>query len=281
MLNFGVRGHDMPQAPFEEWVKSIHDAGFTCTQLALSKAIHDFNVSDEAMTSGMANYMKRVFLKNDVDVCVLGCYKNLADPDKEKLEKTINSYKTHIRFASYLGCGLVGTETGAVNTEYKYSPENHTDSALETFIENLKRVVEYAEKMGVCVGIEPVYKHIMYNTERTRKVLDAVDSTNLRVILDPINLFNAENESQQHEIIDSAFELFGEEIDVIHMKDYKVVNGEIISRPVTLGEGQFDIPYLFSILKKRKPCICMSLEDSTPDNVQKSLAYVKKCYDLA
>ena len=56
-LRLGVRGHDMPKAPFDELVKSISDAGFCCTQLALAKAIRDFDISSGAMTSGMADYM--------------------------------------------------------------------------------------------------------------------------------------------------------------------------------------------------------------------------------
>ena len=133
-LRLGVRGHDMPKAPFDELVKSISDAGFCCTQLALGKAIRDFSVSNEAMTFGMADYMKKVFEQNRVSVSVLGCYKNLANPDDEQLKKTIEAYKHHIRFARFLECGLVGTETGAVNTEYKFTPENHTEAALHIFI---------------------------------------------------------------------------------------------------------------------------------------------------
>lgn len=280
-LQLGIRGHDMPKAPFEELVKSISDAGFCCTQLALAKAITEFNVSSEAMTSGMATYMKRVYEKNHVEVSVLGCYKNLANPDEAQLAQIMDSYMHHIRFASFLECGMVGTETGAVNTEYKFTPENHTDRALHIFIENLKVIVDYAEKMGVCFGIEPVYKHIMCDIERTRKVLDAVNSPNLRVILDPVNLLSVENEKQHEDIIKGAFELFGNEIDVIHLKDYVVRDGEIISRPVTLGEGQLNIPYLMGILKQRKPFINVLLEDSLPDNAQQSRAYAHQCYDKA
>ena len=280
-LRLGVRGHDMPKAPFDEWVKSMSDAGFCCTQLALSKAVHDFSVSKEAMTSGMADYMKRTFEKNQVEVAVLGCYLNIANPDKVQLDKVMNTYMHHIRFAKFLECGMVGTETGAVNIEYKFTPENHTDAALNSLIENLKRVVEYAEKMGVCVGIEPVYKHIMCNVERTRKVLDAVNSPNLRVILDPINLLNAENEAQHEKIVEEAFAVLGEEIDAIHIKDYIVKNGEIVYEPLAVGDGKFNIPHLLGILKKQKPFIHVLLEASTPENVQTSCDYIRKCYQEA
>ncbi|MCR5153714.1 MAG: sugar phosphate isomerase/epimerase [Lachnospiraceae bacterium] len=278
MLQLGVRGHDMPVAPFDEWAKSIKDEGFCCTQLALKKAVHDFDVSDGAMTSGMALYMRRILDKYGVNVSVLGCYKNLADPDEASLCKTIESYKNHIRFASYLGAGLVGTETGAVNHEYKPCAENHTEKALSIFTENLKKVVEYAECMGVCVGIEPVYKHIMFDIEQTRKVLDRVKSPNLRIILDPVNLLCAENESRHNEIVDGAFELFGDEIDVIHLKDYVIADGEIKSRPVTFGEGRFDFAHLFKILKEKKPCINMLIEDSLLENRQISKQYICDIY---
>lgn len=280
-LRLGVRGHDMPKAPFDELVKSISDADFCCTQLALAKAIRDFSVSSEAMTSGMADYMKQVFEQNKVEVAVLGCYKNLANPDAGQLKKIMDSYMHHIRFAKFLECGMVGTETGAVNTEYKYTPENHTDAALHIFIENLKRIVEYAERMGVCVGIEPVYKHIMCNVERTRKVLDAVNSPNLRVILDPINLLNAENEKQHEKIVEEAFEVLGEEIDAIHIKDYVVKDGSIVYEQVTVGEGNFNIPHFLGILKQKKPFISVLLEASTAQNRQASCDYIRKCYEEA
>ncbi len=280
-LCLGVRGHDMPKAPFDELVKSIADAGFCCTQLALGKAIRDFSVSNEAMTFGMADYMKKVFEQNKVSVSVLGCYKNLANPDEQQLIKIKEAYMHHIRFARFLECGMVGTETGAVNTEYKYTPENHTDAALHIFIENLKPMVEYAEKMGVCIGIEPVYKHIMCNVERTRKVLDAVNSPNLRVILDPINLLNAENRNQQEKIVEEAFDVLGGEIDAIHIKDYVVKDGSIVYEKVTVGEGDFNIPHLLGILKSKKPFINVLLEASTPENVKASCEYIRGCYALA
>lgn len=280
-LRLGVRGHDMPKAPFDELVKSIADAGFCCTQLALAKAIRDFSVSNEAMTSGMADYMKKVFERNNVSVSVLGCYKNLANPDEQQLQKIKESYMHHIRFAKFLECGMVGTETGAVNTEYKYTPENHSDAALQLFIENLKPMVEYAEKMGVCIGIEPVYKHIMCDVERTRKVLDAVNSPNLRVILDPINLLNVENKDRQEKIVEEAFEVLGNEIDAIHIKDFIVKDGSIVYEKVTVGEGKFNIPHLLGILKARKPLIHVLLEASTPENVKASCEYIRSCYALA
>lgn len=115
-------------------------------------------------------YMKNVFAKNQVDVAVLGCYLNLANPNPEQLAKITHRYMAHIRFASWSGCGVVGTETGAPNETYTAVPECHGEEALQTFITNLRPVVKYAEQMGVVMAIEPVWKHIVYNPARARRV---------------------------------------------------------------------------------------------------------------
>ena len=82
-----------------------------------------FRSENEALTPGLAMYMKNVFAKNQVDVAVLGCYLNLANPNPEQLAKITHRYMAHIRFASWLGCGVVGTETGAPNETYTAVPE--------------------------------------------------------------------------------------------------------------------------------------------------------------
>ena len=146
-MRIGIRAHDVKADTFEGLVKEIHNEGMHCCQLAVPKAVHEFPTQKEVLTPGMALYMKEVFAENKVDVAVLGCYQNLATPDEAALKDTIDTYKRHIVFASLLGAGVVGTETGACNTEYRTEPFSFTEEALEIFIKNLRPVVEYAESL--------------------------------------------------------------------------------------------------------------------------------------
>lgn len=276
-MRIGIRAHDMEQAPFEEVVKNISKKGFLCTQLAPSKLIQDFNVEADAYTPGMAFYMKEVFAKNHVDVAVLGCYLNLTTPNMKDKEWIFDRYKAHIRFASLLGAGLVGTETGAVNAEYRFEKANHSDHALSILIERLKEIVEYAEKMGVVFGIEPVYTHIMSDLDRTYKVLQAVNSPNLQVIFDPINLLNTDNCKQHEDIIKGAFELLGKNIATIHAKDYELKEDKLVSVPCGLGE--FNHKLLLEYVKKQKPYIHVLLEDTVPSNAIQAREYMESIYN--
>lgn len=235
-MRIGIRAHDVAYAPLEELIPNIHAQGFHCMHIALSKSIKEFKPGVETMTPGLAMYIKELCTENKVDVAVLGCYLNLCNPNPEKHKEIVEKYKAHIRFASNLGCGVVGTETGAVNEEYKYEPANHSEEALKCFIDNLRPIVKYAEQFGVIVAIEPVWKHIVYTVERARKVLDAIDSPNLQIIFDPVNLLCVDNLAQQDEIIEKAFELLLKDIAVVHCKDYIVEGSELKS--VAAGTGR-------------------------------------------
>lgn len=275
-MRIGVRGHDMEPANLQDFFKNISNKGFECTQLALSKAVREIKVTDEMLTPGFALYLKKLAAEAGVDVAVLGCYFNLATPNKEHLLATQQKYMAHLRFASLLGAGMVGTETGAVNDTYTFTPDNHTDEALDIFIEGVKPVVECAEKMGVILGIEPVYKHIVCDFKRARKVLDAVNSPNLQLIFDPVNVISPYNYMNQDEMIAEAFELCGKEIACMHLKDFVVENGEIKS--VVSGQGMLNYPLLMKYIKERKPYIHCLLEDTKPENALQTKKFVEDAY---
>ena len=276
-MQLGIRLHDTTKRPFEERIAEVHELGFTCGHLALSKVIEEFPTTDEALTPGLAMYIKNVFARNQVDIAVLGCYLNLADPNKERLAETIHRYMAHIRFASWLGCGVVGTETGAPNEEYAFTPECHTEEALQLFTENLRPIVKYAENMGVVVAIEPVYRHIVCNPKRARRVLDEINSPNLQIIFDPANLLDAPNFEDREAVIDEAIELLGPDIAVVHLKDCTVRDGQILY--TGCGQGEMDYTSILRFMKERKPFIQATLEDTKPENNQRAKHYINRIYN--
>lgn len=278
-MQLGIRLHDTKKLPIEERIADVHNLGFKCGHLALGKVINEYPTTDEAMTPGFAMYLKNLFAKNQVDIAVLGCYLNLANPDKNQLEKIMHRYMGHIRFASWLGCGVVGTETGAPNETYTHVPECHGEEALQTFIMNLRPIVKYAEQMGVIMAIEPVWKHIVCNPKRARIVLDEINSPNLQIILDPVNLLDISNYRQQVEIVDEAIELLGPDVAMVHLKDY-VVEGEAL-KSVGAGFGQMDYTSVIRFMKERKPFIHATLEDTNPENSIIARDYIQKLYNEA
>ncbi len=276
-MQLGIRLHDIKKAPLPERLQIAASQGFRCGHLALSKVISEYSVADSALTPGFACYLKNLFAEAGIDIAVLGCYLNLANPNEESLKKNQARYLANIRFASLLGAGVVGTETGAVNEAYKYEERNHSEEALQIFIKNLRPVVEYAEKMGVIFAIEPVFKHIVCNPERARRVLDEINSPNLQIIFDPVNLLDISNYQNREQVIREAIEALGKDIAVVHIKDFRVENGELVS--VAAGTGEMNYEEIIRFIKKEKPYIHVTLENTVPENAETARNYIQKLWD--
>ncbi|MBD5451552.1 MAG: sugar phosphate isomerase/epimerase [Lachnospiraceae bacterium] len=275
-MQFGIRLHDAIKAPLEERLKAVKEQGFACAHLALSKVISENSVAESALTPGYAMYLKRLFDKYELDVAVLGCYLNLANPDPEKLKAIQDKYMANIRFAAHLGVGVVGTETGAPNLEYKFEEACWNEESLQIFINNLRPVVKYAEQMGVLMAIEPVVRHIVCNPVRARRVLDEINSPNLRIILDPVNLLEIYNYEKQDEILDEAVELLGKDVAVLHVKDFQIKDGKLVSVPV--GQGMCHWERVIPYMKKEKPFMHATLENTSPDNAVAALEHIRNVY---
>ena len=195
-MNIGLRLHDAAGVTLEERVRNARAQGFTCVHIAMGKVIPGFKMSDAPalLTPELALEVRDTLDRYGMQCALLGCYLNLASPDLEDHARTVEIYKAHLRFAKMIGASLVGTETGAPNTGYKTCPECWTEESLQLFIDRVTPVVRYAEEVGQPFAIEPVCRHIVSTPERCQRVLEAVDSPMLRVILDAVNLLERRRE---------------------------------------------------------------------------------------
>lgn len=282
MLQIGIRLHDIntglgaEEQTMEARAEKAREEGFSCVHLALSKVIKGTEFDGCALTGGLAFHTKRVFARAGLDVAVLGCYLNLAHPDPARLQEIQSRYFGHIRVAALLGAGVVGTETGAPNAAYKTDGNTHTDAALESFIRGLAPVVERAEHWGVSVAIEPVWKHIVCDADRAVRVLNAIQSPNLCIILDPVNLLYAGNADDRERVFGEAMDKLAEHIAVVHLKDF-VREGEEL-KACAAGTGEMDYTSILRFLKARKPFIQATLENTTNENAVQAREFLERLY---
>ncbi len=278
MIQLGLRLHDGERLPLEKLLPKVRAKGFTCAHLALSKAMKEYPCTPSALTPGYAGWLKRQFTENGLDLALLGNYLNLAHPDPAALAAIQERYYAHIRFASLLGCGMVGTETGAPNGEYQTCPKCRSDAALETFVKNLRPVVRCAERFGVILAIEPVVRHIVWNAKRCRQVLDEIGSPNLQVILDPVNLLSMENKDRADEVIAEAIELLGRDVAMVHLKDYLPQDADGQLKSVGAGAGEMYFTRFMRFLMADKPFVYATLENTTPENAEECRKAMEQAY---
>ena len=281
MLQLGLRLHDAEKLPMEELLPVVKAKGYTCTHLALSKAMKDYPCGPAALTPGYALYLRHLFEKNGMDIAVLGNYLNLLHPDESVIRASLDKYYAHIRFASLLGCGMVGTETGAPNAEYKFCPACRDEKTLLRFVENLKPVVRCAEQWGVIVAIEPVARHSVWGPKACRRVLDEIGSHNLQVLFDPVNMLDLDNVDHRDEVFQEAIELLSPDIAMLHLKDFIRVDEGYGLKSVGAGTGEMDYTQIMRWAKREKPFLFATLENTTPENAADCRRMMQEAYDKA
>ena len=282
-MQIGIRLHDVnaqesaERQTLEARAEKAREEGFSCVHLALAKCIQGVTFDDAALTEGLGAYVRRVFRQNELDVAVLGCYLNLAHPDGAKLREFQSRYYGNIRVAAVAGIGMVGTETGAPNAEYKLDADTHGAAALQTFIRNLAPVVECAEHYGVTMAIEPVWNHIVYNPDRALEVIRSIGSRNLRIIFDPVNLLGMENVDDRQRVIAEAMDKLCDHIAMVHIKDFRRENGKLVS--IAAGTGEMDYTDIVRFIKARKPYVQATLENTVNENAVSSREMLQRLYD--
>lgn len=276
-MRLGMRCHDVIHSNLENLNEALKEKNFKCVHFALKKVKTGFDINKTHITPGMAKHIRDIFAKNDISIDILGCYINLAHPDDSELKMLLNKFKEHIRFARDFGCSLIGTETGALNKEYVYGPENNTEEAFLRTLNSVKVLVKEAEKFGVIIAIEGVANHVINTPERMKRMLDNIHSNNLQVIFDPVNYMTTDNYKDQDELIKKSFELFGDRIVAVHAKDFICEDNEIKLAPI--GKGLLNYELLLSLLKEKNPYIDIFLESTKPEHVDDSIDYITKMYN--
>lgn len=274
-LHLGVRAHDFGQIPLADLTRKLQQYEFSHIQFAIKKSFPQSAPSLSALSPGTATYYGNAFRRAGIQIAVLGCYVNIVAPDPQTEAQALADFKTHLRFARDFGASLVGTETGSVGQGY--TTDNFTEEAFQRVIAAVSKMVAEAERFGVTVGIEAGLNHPLHTAPLARRLLDAIPSNNLQIILDCANLMSPDNYLRQDEVVAEAFELLGNRIAVIHLKDFIVQDGKIQMVPV--GQGWLKFEPILRYMKYERPHIQGIMESTTEPHLAESVAFLKQVYE--
>ncbi len=276
-----MRGHDLGgKQKFDEFLEKVSKNNINLIQLAFKKSITDINFDTGHYNPGLGYYIRKKLDENNIHIAVLGCYINPTTPDESARQANVKRFIEHLKYAKAIGADMVGTETGRLDPDFKIVPGTYTETCYQLLLKSMREIVSAAEKLGVIVGVEGVATHTLYSPEMMKRFLEDIDSPNVEIILDPVNLLDRNNYTEQEAVIDKAFRYYGERISVMHIKDFKLdENGDVAFEQV--GDGLFNYEPLFKHLKNEKPYITMLIENSSESRYHSDCDYLQKIYDNA
>lgn len=268
-MNIGYRAHDCAIHEIDQLAARLNKMGVKNIQFAIRKSLKTFDFEKVSFSPGFARYMKDEFDKNNIHVTVLGSYINPVAADENVRRAQVDMFIENLKYAKYLGADMVGTETGRPD-------ERGREECYKVLVKSMREIADAAEKLGVMFAVEGVCRGTLSTPEYMKRLIDDVNSPNMLVIFDITNLLSFDNYKNQREIIDKAFELYGDRIAAIHLKDFVAEDGSL--KRAVFGTGELDKEYLFSVLKERKPHIECMLEELSEYDYMQCRGYIDKTF---
>jgi len=269
-MKIGVRAHDFGRQSVESLAEPIKEAGFACVQLAPTKAIEGIGSFGD-ITESCLEAIQTAFTRSKIEITVLGCYIEPSVTDTALRLKNVDIFKNNLTNAKKLGVKIVGTETTNLDIDTPISKREKIYALLK---DSVLRMVEQAEKEDVFVGIEPVAEHTLNTPELARRLLDEVNSNKLKIIFDPVNLVLPCTIHEQDKIFQQFFDLLGNEIVAVHMKDIAIENNQKAWRKIGCGVINYDL--IFDWLHRKTPDIRLLREGVQMDSYKEDIQAMKR-----
>lgn len=269
MLKVGARVHDYGRDTPEAVFSRIAADGYEAVMLAFQKAIAGVT-SYYDVTPELIAQTKTALSTNGLDIRTLGVYMELGMVDEIARKQAVEQFLCGLKVAQQMGIPTVATETTPMHKQHGVTRE----AAYASLEKSMGEILPVAEELGVQVCVEPVFYHSLATPELARQLLNTMKSPNLKITFDPVNLLDVPEVPTQHDLWKRAFDAFGAEIEVVHMKAIRVENGKL--EKADFATSVVDYPYLFEELKKLRRPLHIIREEVKPEHGKEDCAFLKQ-----
>ena len=273
-----IRAHDLGVSGTEQILSRLDSLGIDGVQMVCYKAYPDIAQAPGAITRDKAIRIGKDFADAGKVIPLVGAYFNPIHADKQKVQNSLEIFGDYLRVCNAMGCDVVGSETGSCNNdEWTYHPGNRTEEALQGVVRAFSQLCDVAADCGSTVGIEGCAGHVCWNVEtlaRARQMIGA----KTKVIFDLYNFMDADNQGDYLKILDKGLETFAGDIQVFHMKDCVLTNGQ---KPVQtpFGKGGLDLRKILGKIKAYDRNAALVLEETTGDDIEHAVMTIKNIWE--
>jgi sugar phosphate isomerase/epimerase len=165
---------------------------------------------------------------------------NMIDPVRERRDAGMRRLGQLAGACALLGTKIITLCTGTRDPDdmWRGHPANCRPDAWADLLTAMERALLIAEEHDLWLAVEPETANVVDSPARARRLLDELRSSRVKIIIDPANLFHAQDLPHQRAILTAAFDLLGPDMVLAHAKDVRVVGGTV--HHVTAGTGVLD-----------------------------------------
>jgi sugar phosphate isomerase/epimerase len=200
-------------------LNAVAAAGFTCAQYNM--ACSGLAPMPETITEAQARAVGEAALSSGVEIVAVSGTFNMIHPDPAVREAGLRRLATLADRCAGMSSALITLCTGTRDPidQWKAHADNDTPEAWRDLLEAMGTAIEIAERYDVDLGIEPELANVVNSAEKAYRLIAALKSPRIKIVLDPANLFEVATLDEQRSIVSSAIDLLADRIVMAHAKD--------------------------------------------------------------
>ncbi|MBB6479969.1 sugar phosphate isomerase/epimerase family protein [Spirochaeta isovalerica] len=250
-MNIGIRAHDLGRfSSAGELAEAVLEAGLDSIQLVPWKAFSHVERSPGLWSPCLIEEIQSNLVGRGISISLVGAYFNWFSREEIRgggIGRRI--FRESLAVLSALGADAVGTETeGFSILPFINSPKNLSEEAMEQAVAVLRDLQNTACLTDSYIAVEGVSFHVLSSPERVVELKERSGADRLKFIFDPVNFLTIKNWRHQDELIERTVDLYGDDLLLIHCKDFIPTPAGLL--PAAPGEGRFNYRLLYKKLKE-------------------------------
>lgn len=191
------------------------------------------SVAESAATSGVA-------------IAALSGTYNMIHPDPAVRSRGHDRLAKLAAAAGAMETNLITLCTGTrdPDDQWRDHPENRSAAAWKDLLASMEVAIAIADEYDIYLGVEPELANIINSAPSARRLLDELKSPQLKIILDPANLFETATHEEQRRLVAQAVDLLADSIVMGHAKD-RSITGSFTAA----GRGVLDYPHYLACMR--------------------------------
>lgn len=270
-MEIGIFAKTFIRPTLEDTLDAVVSHGLRCVQFNF--AVAGVPSLPATIDPALVDRVREAMDSRSISMAAVSGTFNMIDPNLERRQEGLRRVRNLIAACESLGTSIVTLCTGTRHETDMWARHSLNDSpeAWRDLVPSLQAVLEKAAECQVTLAFEPEVSNVIDSARKGRQLLDEIGSPNLKVVMDPANLFHAGEIPQMRSILHEAFELLGSDVVLAHAKDLSI-DGE--AGHEAAGQGVLDYTLYLSLLRSTWFDGALILHGLKESQVQTCLAFL-------
>lgn len=243
-MRLGIFAKTFPGSDPASVLSAVKAAGFSAAQYNM--ACSGLDAMPEHIAPEVAFAVAEAARQTGIEIVAVSGTYNMIHPDPAKREDGHRRLDVIATQARNMGTGLLTLCTGTrdPDDQWRHHPDNATPEAWRDLLRAMETAIAIAERHDVDLGIEPEVANVVDSAAKARRLIDALQSPRLKIVLDPANLFETAGPAEQRDLVSQAVDLLVDRLVMAHAKDR-----DAAGRFIAAGKGVLDYDHYLACLK--------------------------------